>query len=416
MSVADSTKGKDKSHIYWVVLVVFMAISYLRPQDNYLSFLSPLKLPFLVSLILIFFSIKSLKGKKLSQFPEIKYFIAFVFLVGASTFHAVNTKTPFTDFWNLLFLYLNTMVPIILLISTRKKLVSYFRWLILIFFIVAIYGITHKGRGPGSFINDENDMAMAMCTFLPYVYFLIFSNAQSKKMKMFFAFVFFVMIVSIMYTFSRGGFLGLAVVLLSFWFFSNNRFKLLLKAALVLPIILSVMMLVVPDGYVEDMESISDTGNSTRNERFYSWGLAMDMFYDNPFLGVGAGNYPWNVVQYEDKKINKPEGQPSVAGRVAHSSLFTIIAEFGIVGSIVYFLIVFFSYRRIHTSKMLKFYDSKDDLILLMKATKSAILGYLTCSLFLTSIFYPHLFILLSYSVALQILYSNEIGEKRKYE
>ena len=43
-------------------------------------------------------------------------------------------------------------------------------WVVILAY-VGLYGLTHGGKGPGGFFGDENDLALACCTALPFAYF-----------------------------------------------------------------------------------------------------------------------------------------------------------------------------------------------------------------------------------------------------
>src|SRR5213075_2121097 len=91
------------------------------------------------------------------------------------------------------------------------------------------------------------------------------------------------------------------------------------------------------DNYWDELQSMGDSNDSTRNDRLYMWRRSTEMFLDNLIVGVGAGNFPVRVSEYE---LKSEEFDPAVqhlhGGRVAHSLYFTLIPEYGLVGIFLY--------------------------------------------------------------------------------
>ena len=70
--------------------------------------------------------------------------------------------------------------------------------------------------------------------------------------------------------------------------------------------------------------------------------IRLVLFFDNPVMGVGQGNYPWHVGEIEEEMGVQWQTR-SLSGRAAHSLYFTLLPELGLIGTLIYFLIVVFS-------------------------------------------------------------------------
>jgi putative inorganic carbon (HCO3(-)) transporter len=133
-------------------------------------------------------------------------------------------------------------------------------------------------------------------------------------------------------TFSRGGFLGAVAAALTWAIFHPRRFRLLILFAFLGSLLWVVPL---PEGYEERISSISELSEDveTANEdvtegRFYFWGVALSMAADHPF-GIGMRNFMAQFGNYDKRGAYGRR-------RDVHSSHFQVVAEHGIIGTIVW--------------------------------------------------------------------------------
>ncbi|HQO57937.1 MAG TPA: O-antigen ligase family protein [Candidatus Omnitrophota bacterium] len=144
-----------------------------------------------------------------------------------------------------------------------------------------------------------------------------------------------ILLAALILTQSRGGLLGLAVMLLFAVFRAKNKFLGLLTVGIVSLALVYVM----PDSVWERFEKtkIEDTYDDTIGStvrRYYLAMAAWEMYLDNPVFGSGPGDFYYNCRLY----------YPLKAGR-AHTMYLEIMAEMGTIG-IGLFLAVLFSALR----------------------------------------------------------------------
>lgn len=393
---------------YWLFLL-FFSFEILRPQDSFAPFLAPLKLPSILALLVALYSL-FLAEKKDIYIKPIKYYLlftAYLFLSVIYAEHSVVSLYIAKDFviWFLVF-----FVPMATLVNTKEKLFNFCTIFILLNSMVAVWGLTHGGRGPGSFTLDENDLALFMCMTLPISVYLSLCNKVSPTVKWLSRISALLITMCIVSTFSRGGFLGLVTVIMMIWWLSKNRIKWLLIGGFLALILGPIVVGKLPEGYVEDMYTISDTENSTRNERLHSWGLGWEMFKDNPILGVGVANYPRTVGEYEAQQ--EGEARKSVAWRQAHSLYFTLIPELGIIGVILYGFLIWFAFSRMASLFRNNLLIEKEpDLVLMAKALFVSFSAFFIAAIFLSVLYEPVFFIMLALSISIWF-----IAEKLKKE
>ncbi len=333
-----SNKEKKGRDYFFIALIVYFIFEYLRPQGTVLPFLSILKVSMWMTLIILVAHFKS--EQKL--FHDKLAVLAVLFLVemAVSVTYAVNTYFVWRGFKGMaLMLIIALAMPII--VNNLQKFKKFLDIWIIIHILLALYMILHGGRGPSGFLSDENDAALAMNMAVPIAAILIFQKDNTKKQKIFYALATFLFMASVVATTSRGGFLGLSSIIFAFWWLSNNKFSMLMKAMLIAAILAYPVYKMLPEKYVSEVESISDTKDSTRNSRLKYWSIGWDMFLDNPIIGVGALNYRWNVVRYQVIRDDFDENARLLGGRAAHSLYFTLFAELGLLGTFFYFYIIY---------------------------------------------------------------------------
>jgi O-antigen ligase len=329
---------------------------------------------------------------------------------------ANNNYWAFTIFYNMSITFIAYM-GIIAFLDTYEKYEIFVKYWIMTFIFLAFVGMTNKGKGVGGFIGDENDFCMALNMILPFVIFGIFMD-KSKLYKIYCVILTGLFLFVIALTESRGGFIGLvSVVLYCVW--KSNR-----KMALgILICIFSVFLYIVaPSGYWQEIGTISDEASQnseklesqvgTGAQRLYSWKLGWGMFVDNPIMGVGQGNYPWNVMEQEEK-MNINWKTRSLAGRAAHSLYFTLLPELGIIGTVLFFTIIIYVWKDLLWVR----YIIKKDILFTSNLNKNiyyntlaieaSIIGYLSSSVFISTLYYPNFWLLTAIMVALKNIVSD---------
>lgn len=80
-------------------------------------------------------------------------------------------------------------------------------------------------------------------------------------------------------------------------------------------------------GLQERVHTLGDASFQSNSERLLMWQSAWAMFLDHPLVGVGAQNYEYQYQNHYISPLAKERGQMH-----AHSNIFQILAEQGVVG------------------------------------------------------------------------------------
>jgi O-antigen ligase len=335
--------------------------------------------------------------------PIIRAFMVMLFGICTGVFYALNTFWLFTCFVNMLTYGIVFLLAMPILLRSRYCTRILAKTLAISAFVTAVWSVFHAGHGQGAWLGDENDVALFLNMGVCFCYFMA-RGARTPGERRFLLITSAVCAAGTIFSFSRGGFVGLAVAIVAIGVYSRRLVKVLSIAALIGLLLLPILATLQPPAgrgksrsYLEELTSIGDTTDSTRLERIYTWTGGWVMFKANPIWGVGAGNYSFTLGYYEsypELQVLNTFGR-SFAGRAAHSLYFTLLPELGGVGA-VSFLVMWLAVLR-RTWRESQRPDS--DLPPGMAAgIGTSLISYAACSAFVSSFYYPPFWLLCGFA------------------
>jgi len=201
--------------------------------------------------------------------------------------------------------------------------------------------------------------------------------------KILYAIASIIAIVSVIQSYSRGGFLGLVGVIGIIWLFSPNK-KILLAIAMLGMV---TFLIFVPKDYTKLVSTSLDTNQSTAQTRLTAWKISLKAFMDNP-MGIGINNTSGVLWHYDDYHKNKEE----LWGDVSHSFWLTALTEGGVIGFGIILLLLFFNISNcIRLGRLIEINDDVRYLKYFGRAYIGALVGFLVSGTLLTVNYYPHL-------------------------
>lgn len=180
--------------------------------------------------------------------------------------------------------------------------------------------------------NHYNLFASYLIIFIPVALILNFLKVKKKFYKIAIFFWAPLLILALMFTFSRGGWLGfLAGMLLLFCFLRKA------KVAFSVIILFILILLFTPALRNRAAFTFRDGGDAGR---FSIWQAGFEMAKENPFLGKGVGGFYKHFPQY----VEKIELEDSSSHFHAHNIYLQIWGEAGLFSllSFLVFLALFF--------------------------------------------------------------------------
>ena len=401
------TKTHSPTNFIFYVFMFYVVLIYSGLPD-YVTVITKVK-PGLLCVILFFFSWLRTKAykKDLSEL-EVVLLLLIVSQSMASLFYANNTgsvkKLLQSEILNIIAFVFGGMLAI----SSIERLKKYLKLWVVLGALICIQVIFKGGTGPGR-LGDENDVALTVVIMMPFFYYGF--SYFSGILKYICLIGIFLAIVAVVVTASRGGFLALAATSVMIFLYSEHKVKL--AGVFLIGMMLSISIFL-SQGYIDDLRSISDTEESTADERLYSWGLGVDMYLDNPIFGLGTGQFGWNVMNYQEARGDfalDDEGlnlRRNLAGRTSHSTYVDYFSERGIVGVFLLFLLIRALYRRLKNIG-----DRAQDLTqnpqrYFYLASACGLVGNAVGSLFVTSFYFPNFWLFIGLIVAVSRLPERE--------
>jgi putative inorganic carbon (hco3(-)) transporter len=333
----------EKHQLAFLATVLFSILLYLRPHEVYPGIFGVLPLAKLAAVVAMgaYFLSKMKHSEPISIWPiEFKmilflFFLAVIFVpLSANPGMSIETlNDPFLKVVVIFFLMIN-------LINSRKRLRLLMSGVILCGIPLGLHavksylsgefalrGMRITGMGKGLFGNP-NDLAICLNMLLPLAVVLGMTSRGIRRMI--FLGGALVMFAGIIFTYSRGGFLGIIFSFL-FMLWKLSRRKRVRTMALVI-VSVAVLLPVLPGSYSKRIltifESESDTtGSSHARQELLMHGINQTM--KRPIIGVGMGNF----TVY------------SLHGMVAHNSYVEIAAELGIFGLLAYMIVIIAPFR-----------------------------------------------------------------------
>jgi hypothetical protein len=408
--IGKPVQREDKTGFYLVF--VYLLFEFGRPQD----LIPGLKvIPFGTGLSALIFLNALMSGKiNLSRLQTKLWIPLFVIM-------AIHVPIAMNNFFALMelkdmFLMYGVYLGITVFVDSTERMMTLIKMWLSIHAFLAVMGTLKGGQGIGGWMGDENDFCMVMDMVVPFAYFLLFAVTGAAQKIKYLTFL-GTFILAAMATLSRGGFIGLVSVGAYCWYRSPKKGN----ALIVLLIAIVFMIAFAPQTYWDEIasstsnETMSDEG--TGGARLYTWGIGMKMFYSNPIIGVGQTNFPWTFHIYEAGE--KFHGR-SFAGRQAHSAWVTLIAELGLAGILIVGGMLFQCYRdlafvrrtftppqsRGKHGQIMK--AGEDVRVFLARAMEGSLIAYIMSSVFVSTLWYPSMWIMVAFVVALRNISENE--------
>ena len=352
------------------------------------------------------------QGQKVFHNKQTKFYLAFFLLMVIDTALARNPERAFliTKGFTAGVMWYLAMIGFVDDFAKLKKLIN-------IFLVCNIF-IAFLGIKSGGLVHnipalcDENDFSLLMNMLIPFSFFYGMEAGRMRG-KIFYYGITALFITGVIVSFSRGGFVGLFFTLL--YCFS----KIQKKAVFIFMSLLVAVSVYffAPQGYWKEMATIQQQGTQegTAKRRIYLWKNGLRIFVHHPVFGVGPYNSGVWVTTYD-----KTEQGARDWGRALHSIYFTLLSELGLIGTFLFFAIIYYGERdkkyiiKLYMNKSLiennpNIPDLKKESLskqvresyFLSLALTGALIGYLSSGIFLSVLYYGWFWKIMTYTVIL---------------
>jgi len=398
-------------------LMVFLFFVYVRPYE-FIPF------PFLLSftrisiLISLFFSfIENFRRNIVWKEKSFLYFtslqILVLFLLPFSAWKANSFDFLVASYWKIFIAF----YLLIIVIDSYKRFNLIINTIFISCSIVALrilqafYSNNYVFDGDGTrrvvgvatlSSDNPNDLALTLAMIIPLGIYLVYTKKGVVKKAIFFIFT-ILGFFALMYTGSRGGYLGLIFGTLVFFImkYKNQKGKLL---AWFTGIMLTLLLLFPQEYKTRFLSSFNTSDYSYADERYGRiaiWKRSIQSIVAKP-LGIGINNC--NLAEGEQKQ------EQGVSGRwnVTHNSYIQVGVELGIVGLLIYLLLLFSGL--VNIGKVISLAKDAHDpnSVICACALAGSIAAFMVSSLFLSQAYYWNHYIFIALTVGLKNVLVNK--------
>jgi probable O-glycosylation ligase (exosortase A-associated) len=260
---------------------------------------------------------------------------------------------------------------------------------------------------PDTFISGNTEIGLAIIMVIPLL--LLLSRDEPRRWaKLGLRATVIFSIVAVLFTYSRGAVLGLAIIM-PLMFLKSRLRLLVLPLALVAALLgQSIAEAVFPERWMARMGTVQTyEKDRSANMRLNSWIVSYRLALDYPLFG--AGFRPFSPAVYltysPDEKWNTAQD--------AHSIYFQVLAEHGFVGLGLYLAMIASTLlslrsimRRTRRRPALKFYFDAAQMF------EVSMLGFLTAGAFLSMSYFDLFFHLVAITALLKVLVAEQIAQE----
>jgi probable O-glycosylation ligase (exosortase A-associated) len=310
-------------------------VSVMNPHRLTFGFAYDFGFAQLIAIATVLGLIFSRQPKHLAVTPVTVALFAMVVWMNVTTLFALDT-TASLPMWERV-MKIQIMIFVTLALLHSKQHVQVLIWILagsVAFFAVKGGLFTLKGGGEhlvwgpwGSFIEDNNSLALATVMTIPLLRYL---QLQATRRWVRYALLAAMVLsgLSALGSHSRGALLGIGAILAFLWVKSRTKVMTGLVLVMLVPVAIGLM----PDKWEERMRSIENyQEDGSAMGRINAWGMAFNLAQDRPLVGGGFEIYNLEVF---GRYAPNPTDLHS-----AHSIYFQILGEHGFVGLFLFLLV-----------------------------------------------------------------------------
>lgn len=274
------------------------------------------------------------------------------------------------------------MIIITIMVINEERELKAFVWVVAL--SLGIYGLKgglftlmsggqYRVYGPyGTYIGENNSMALALVTTLPLIWYLR-SQAKNKWIILGLTAMTAMTAVSAVGSYSRGALVGGIAMLFFLWLKSPKK----VQTAVILVAVVGLIAVVMPAAWFDRMNSIDNyQQDGSAMGRVNAWKFALNIANTYP-LGGGYNVFtPRMFLAYAPNPLDY---------HVAHSIWFEVLGDHGWLGLLMFILLMIFAWRT--GTRVQKYCKTRPDLKWaenLARMCQVCIIGYAVSGSFLS--------------------------------
>lgn len=326
----------------WLGILVWAWIGYMNPHRLCWGFAATFPFAAVTVGVTIPCVLLSRESKRMPWTRETVLLLLLVFWMNVTLLFALNPEGAADGWSKVMKIQFMTFVGL-MVISDRLRL-NALVWTIVVslgffgvkggLFALVSGGGDHVFGPPGTFIEDNNELAVALVMILPLMRYLQMS-ADKWWIRMGLVGAQVLTVLAVLATYSRGGLLALVAVGIMLLLSGKKK----LRFALVIAVIVPTLLAVLPIKWSDRMKTIgSYEEDASAMGRLNAWRFAYNLAVDRPMTGGGFRSFTPALF-----RIYAPNPEDHHA---AHSIYFEMLGDHGFVGLALFLATGFFTFRK----------------------------------------------------------------------
>jgi probable O-glycosylation ligase (exosortase A-associated) len=324
----------------WVGVMLWTWLSIMNPHKLAWGFAYDAPFAAAAAVATLLSLVISRDKKQMAWDPPVKILIVFLLWMCITTLFSPSPEQAWPQLSKVLKIQLMTLIAIAAL--HERKHIELFVWVNVLsigFFGLkgGIWTILHGGEGrvwgpPGGFIEGNNELGVALVMTIPLMNFLRIV-ATGVWVRRGLLVLMCLSAVSALGTQSRGAMLAISAMAVIFWLRSSKK----VATGWALSALALALVLFMPASWDDRMSTIRTYDeDGSAMARIEAWKFALRVANDKLFGGGFDVYTPANYAVYN---------QDSLLPQAAHSIYFSVLAEHGYVGLILFVLLWAFTFR-----------------------------------------------------------------------
>jgi putative inorganic carbon (HCO3(-)) transporter len=389
----------------YIGILVWSWLSYMNPHRLGWGFAYSMPFAQIVAIVLFVAIIFSNEKKRIPVDGVVVCWIVFLLWMVVTTIFSFYPDNSLTMLEKVLKIQLITFLTMMLM--TDSKRIDQLIWIIAMsigFFSVkgGIFTILTGGGfrvwgPPGSFIEENNALAVATLMIIPLIVYL-YRISEYRWQRYGLAFAGVLSLASAVGSQSRGALLAILAVSAFFWLKTKTK----LVSGIAILILGVIGWTVMPQSWHDRMDSIQNyQEDSSAMQRINSWKYSINVANDR-ITGGGLNSYT-----HETFAIYAPNPDNVF---VAHSIYFSVLGEHGWPGLVLFLLILFLTWRSL--SKVIKLTAKEEDSRenFLARMLQVSLIAYMSGGAFLSLSYFD----LSWHLIAISVLVSHQLRDREK--
>lgn len=398
----------------YIGVLVFTWFSLMNPHRMTYGFALSLRSALVIGATTVVAWLVSREPKRPPLTAPVIFLVLLTFWVSFCTLFAINADAALKK-WDQVIKILGMTIVAMCMVRGRER-IELMVWTIAIslgfygfrggVFTVLTGGNYRVWGPPDTFIQDNNQLALALIMVLPLLWYL-YITVKPRWIRLGVLAVAGCTLIAVIGTHSRGGALALFVMLSFLWLKSPYKVVTLVLGVL----LLGVVLLNLPEHWYARMSTISEYQNDpSAQARFHSWNFAWRLALERPFTGGGFS-------VFYDAALYKRLVPESITFFNAHSIYFEMLGESGFVGLGIFLLLGLSSL--LTAGSVLRRTKNRPDLVWarnLAAMTQVSLIGYASAGAFLNLGFFDLYYIIVAVIVGLDATVKDELAKSAAAE